>query len=78
MERQQVRSSNLRSVGYDSEQHILEIEFRNGGLYQYFEVPAERHLGLMQAPSHGRYLDRCIKGRYRFQKIWAHQSPARW
>ena len=77
MERQQVRSSNIRSIGYDSEQHILEVEFRNGGLYQYFEVPAEHHIGLMKAASHGRYLDRCIKGRYRYRKIWAHQGPAR-
>ena len=39
MKRQQVESSNLSSIGYDSEDQILEVEFKHGGIYQYFEVP---------------------------------------
>ena len=35
-----VRSSALRSVGYDQEQRVLEIEFTNGAVYRYFDVPA--------------------------------------
>ena len=34
-----VASSNIASVGYDREAHILEIEFHHGAIYQYFDVP---------------------------------------
>ena len=35
MERQSVSSSNLHSVGYDQESAVLEIKFKEGGVYQY-------------------------------------------
>ena len=38
MIRQPVSSSNIRSIGYDSESNTLEIEFHSGGVYQYFGV----------------------------------------
>jgi hypothetical protein len=70
MNRTPVSSSNLASVGYDPENMILEIEFHNGGIYQYFNVPESKHEGLMHAGSHGQYFDAYIKkGGYRFKKI---------
>ena len=51
IERTQVRSSALRSVGYDEDSQTLEIEFTNGAVYQYFDVPPEVHHGLMAAES---------------------------
>lgn len=68
MIRTSVSSSNLRSVGYDVATHTLEITFHSGGVYVYDSVPTEVHAGLMSAPSHGRYFDRHIKGRYAFRK----------
>ena len=55
MKRQPVSSSNLRSVGYDPETKTLEVEFQNGSVYQYFNVPNNVYRELMAAPSHGRY-----------------------
>ena len=70
MNRTQISSSNLRSVGYDPTSAILEVEFRHGGVYQYSEVPAARYAGLMSAYSHGRYFDQFIKGgRYSYRQI---------
>jgi hypothetical protein len=60
MERVPVRSSNLRSVGYLG--GILEVEFHSGKVYQYHGVAERVHVGLMSAPSKGRYLDRFVKG----------------
>jgi hypothetical protein len=57
MNRLYVRSSNLRSVGYFPEEDILEIEFQNGRIYQYFRVPPEVYDELMRARSHGKYFD---------------------
>ena len=39
MEREQVESSNLASVGYDAVNVVLVIEYNNGGIYQYFDDP---------------------------------------
>jgi hypothetical protein len=70
MKRQTVDSSNLASVGYDVNSNTLEIEFNNGGVYQYLNVPESVHKGLMNASSHGQYFDRNIKkAGYKFRKI---------
>ncbi|SFB22224.1 KTSC domain-containing protein [Azotobacter beijerinckii] len=70
MNRTSVSSSNLRSVGYDPSTSTLEVEFHNGGLYEYSGVPASIHAGLMAASSHGSYFDAHIKnGPYRYRKI---------
>jgi len=70
MEREEVSSSNLASIGYDAESKTLEIEFLNGGIYQYFSVPEIIYNGLMSASSHGQYFDKNIKkANYRFKKI---------
>ena len=70
MKRQSVTSSNLASVGYDAANEILEVEFKHGGVYQYFGVPENVYDELMNADSHGQYFDRNIKkAGYEFQKI---------
>lgn len=69
MDRQPVVSSNIKSIGYDHISRTLEIEFRDGGLYKYFEVPEIVFDGLMSASSHGSYFHRYIKDKYRWAKI---------
>ncbi len=69
MKREPVASSNLRSMGYDPELGILEIEFHSGGIYQYFNVPKTVYDALKSASSHGSYFHQHIKGRYQYTKI---------
>lgn len=69
MHRIAVDSSNLAAVGYESSSYTLEIEFWNGGIYQYFNVPPVVYRQLMGAPSLGRYLARVIKPRYRCLRV---------
>ena len=57
MQRQSVNSSNLVSVGYDPTSDTLEIEFKNGTIYRYFNVPPFEHERLMSASSHGIYFN---------------------
>jgi hypothetical protein len=61
MDRIQVSSSNIVSVGYDAQIQTLEIEFLNGAIYQYLIIPERLYNGLMSASSHGRYFDAYIK-----------------
>ncbi len=69
MNRQSVTSSNIASIGYDANSQTLEVEFLNGGVYQYFDVPVHVHEKLMSAGSHGQYLAQNIKGVYRYSKV---------
>ena len=69
MDRLDVVSSNLKSVGYDEGSEVLEIEFSHGGVYQYSGVPPEVHRALMDADSHGKYFAAEINGRYEFTRI---------
>ena len=69
MNRIPVSSSHLSSVGYDSVSLTLEIEFKEGAVYQYFDVPEFEHQGLMQATSHGTYFYANIRDRYRYTRL---------
>ena len=69
MERKPVSSSTVASIGYDENTSILEVEFHNGRIYQYLSVPVEVFNGIMNASSHGKYLNQNIKGKYRYQQI---------
>lgn len=70
IQRKFVSSSHLRSVGYDENIRILEVEFTDHSVYQYHGVPKEIHRGLMTAPSHGKYFDLFVKKRgYQFIQI---------
>ena len=63
MDRTSVRSTNLKSVGYDSLNSKLEIEFNSGHIYQYLSVPMEIYNALMNASSKGTYHNIYIKKR---------------
>jgi KTSC domain-containing protein len=69
MRRARVRSSSIRSVGYDLEQHVLEIEYAGGGVYDYLDVPPEEALGLLESASLGRYVNGEIKPHYRCRPV---------
>ena len=69
MEKTPVTSSNVASIGYDEDSSTLEIEFKNGATYQYFDVPENVFTELRDADSVGGYLAVRIKGTYRYSKV---------
>ncbi|HEV3322761.1 MAG TPA: KTSC domain-containing protein [Solirubrobacteraceae bacterium] len=69
MDRTPVSSSNVASVGYDSQIMVLEVEFSDGAIYQYFDVPEDDAVGLLNSDSVGKYLNSNIKGHYRYARI---------
>jgi hypothetical protein len=72
MHRVPVDSSSIDSIGY--EKNVLEVRFRNGGLYQYFDVPEETLVLLMRAGSKGAFFNQNIRGRYASRKLMAPQA----
>lgn len=69
MERKSVSSSNISSIGYDISSKILEVEFNDGSIYEYYRVPEHVYQGIMAASSHGTYLSQNVKGNYQYKKI---------
>ena len=68
MTRNEVVSSNIRSVGYDDQHGVLEIEFTSGGVYRYQDVPKDEYDALMNSGSLGGYFSTYIKNTYRWTK----------
>jgi len=64
MERTPVESKSVASVGYDAERFELEVEFRNGRVYRYEQVPIAAYRLLLQAPSIGEYINKIVKPRF--------------
>lgn len=67
--RSPVSSSNIATVGYDKKSSVMEVEFHNGAIYQYFDVPEKVYLELINAPSHGAYYLHEVKDRFSYNKI---------
>ena len=59
-----VNSSMLRRVRYDPENRLLDVVFRTGEKYRYKDVPPDEYNGLMNAESHGKYMQRHVIDRY--------------
>lgn len=69
MVRINIPSNELKSVGYDSEHKILEIEISAMGIVQYFKVPEKVYTGLLNAKSYGEYFINKIKYIYPYKKV---------
>ena len=69
MERESVSSTSVASIGYDETTGTLEVEFNQGSVYQYFDVPKPIFDELMSASSIGQYLARQIKGQFRYARM---------
>jgi hypothetical protein len=63
--RHAVQSTAIAAVGYSKRRHILEIEFVNGAVYRYLDVPLSVHRDLMSAESKARFYDSKIRKHYR-------------
>lgn len=68
MNRTPVKSSNVKSIGYDMAAQELEVEF-NSGVYVYSGVPAQVYGELMAAESIGKYIAANIKGKFESRRV---------
>ncbi len=61
-------SSNLLRFGYEATTQVLTVEFKNGGVYNYFDVPENVHEEMKAAPSKGQFLAKVIKTSFRYAR----------
>lgn len=69
MEREMVDSSTVLSIGYEPTSSTLEVEFKNGGLYQYYNVPESIYQQLMASDSKGKFMHAYIKPAYPCSRV---------
>jgi hypothetical protein len=62
-----VSSSAVDRVHHDPATNRLDIWYKDGDLYSYFDVPAETYRAMLESPSLGAFVNREIKPRYRFE-----------
>src|SRR5438552_3175835 len=77
---QRVESTAIAAIGYSKRRHILEIEFVNGAIYRYFDVPPAVYRELMSSESKARFYDSNIRKHYRSVLVRQRQKqepPAR-
>ena len=61
-------SSTIAAFSYVAESKILMVEFKNGGRYNYYDVPEVLFERMRNAPSKGRFHAQSIKGVYRYAR----------
>ena len=69
MDRVEVSSSNIKSIGFDEEKKVLEVEFNNGSVYQFLGVEPVVLSNLMTAESKGSFFHENIREVYETIKV---------
>jgi KTSC domain len=64
MDREYVESSMITSFGFDPSISTLEIEFKSGAVWQYFDIPESVYYEMKSASSCGKFFHESIKGQY--------------
>jgi hypothetical protein len=64
-----LKSTALRAVRYSDQQQLLDLEFRSGAIYRYFQFPLNQYCDLLSADSHGQYFHHHILNRFPVEQI---------
>ncbi|MES1021269.1 lysine--tRNA ligase [Gloeocapsa sp. BRSZ] len=62
-------SSLIKKYDYDPARKLLQIEFKNGSIYNYQDVPADIAQGLEQETSQGQYFNEFIRGKFAYDQV---------
>ena len=65
-----VNSTNLSRVRYNESLLTLEIEFKGGRVYQYFDLPKHIFKELLRADTKDKFSHQQIKGHYRYARVY--------
>ena len=70
MKREYVDSRAIKSIGYNEDKQVLEVELlESGRVYQYRNVPLEEYFDFIDAKSLGEYYNREIKEKYEYREM---------
>lgn len=69
MVRQPLKAVNIISVGYNPVSQTLEIEFHDGSIIQYYDLPNFVYQALISAELPDMYYEQNIKSTYHKMKL---------
>jgi hypothetical protein len=64
-----VESSSVGAIGYDEATKALHVQFVNGTVYAYEDVPADLHRELMDSESKGKFFAQKIRNHFTGKKL---------
>jgi hypothetical protein len=64
-----VKSTGIRWIRYDQGARTLDVAFVNSGEYRYFDVEPEVYAWLSKVESKGRFVNRLVKEKYRYERL---------
>jgi hypothetical protein len=62
-------SKGIRWVRYDERTRTLDVAYTSSGEYRYFDVGPEVCSWLMKAESKGKFVNRLVKEKYRYERL---------
>ncbi|SFD06849.1 KTSC domain-containing protein [Pseudoalteromonas denitrificans] len=64
-----VNSSAFSHIGYSSINRVLDVQFKSGSVFRYFDIPNTVWEGFYYSTSLGSYYNEYIKGQYTSEKL---------
>ena len=74
MEKQRVKSNAVKAIRYDALTRSLDVEFASASTYRYFEVPRDVYEWLLRVDSKGKFVNRLVKEKYRYERLGSSRS----
>jgi len=69
MDRRNISSSMIKSIGYETSSSTLEIEFNSGAVWQYYDFPESTWYEFDNTDSQGKFFHASIKGAFREAQV---------
>jgi hypothetical protein len=65
----EIQSSNLKRTEYDTESKYLIVEFNNGLVYMYEDIPHKVYTQFRLSESQGKFFSVEISKKYKYKKL---------
>jgi hypothetical protein len=75
LQEEAVKSTGIKWIRYDERARTLDVAYVNSGEYRYFDVGPEVYAWLSRADSKGKFVNRLVKEKYRYERLGG-ESPA--
>lgn len=69
MRMESVQSTNISAIGYDHADHEMRVQFSNGKIYRYPNVPEQVYMDFLTADSKGKHFYAHIRPHYNGVRI---------
>ena len=69
MHEEAVKSTGIKWIRYDERARTLDVAYINSGEYRYFDVEPEVYAWLSKVESKGRFVNRLVKEKYRYERL---------